>query len=95
MSQSNWQGSQESGRGKRHLFLPGPSCGPSLSPETVAVAYSSNGSDDISRVMPGKKEFVSMKKAGKRRHIQSRVLCNLREVYHEFKERFSDCKVGF
>ena len=46
--------------------------------------------------MPGKKDFVSVKKEGKRQHIQKwLVLSNLREVYREFKERFSDRKVGF
>ena len=53
-------------------------------------------SDDISRVMPGKKDFVSVKKDGERQHVQKRlILSNLREVYHELKERFPDCKVGF
>ena len=46
--------------------------------------------------MPGKKDFVSVKKEGKRQHIQKRlVLSNLREVYGEFKERFPDQKIGF
>ena len=46
-------------------------------------------SDDISRVMPGKKDFVSVRGAdGKRVHKQKRLLlmCNLREAYREFKE---------
>ena len=52
--------------------------------------------DDVSRVMPGKKDFVSMKKEGKRQQIQQRlVLSNLREVYREFKKRFPDQKIGF
>ena len=53
-------------------------------------------SDDISGVMPGKNEFISVKKDSKHRHVQKRlVLNNLREVYCKFKERFPDCKVGF
>ena len=45
-------------------------------------------SDEISRVMPGKKDFVSVRGAdGKRVHKQKRLLmCNLREAYREFKE---------
>ena len=39
------------------LSLPGPSHRPSLPPETVVVYES----DDISHVMPGKKDFVSVK----------------------------------
>ena len=47
-------------------------------------------------VMPGKKDFVSVKKEGKRQHIQKRlVLSNLREVYREFKESYPDRKIGF
>ena len=78
------------------LSLPGPSRRPSLPTETVVVVCSFYESDDISRVMPGKKDFVSVKKEGKRQHIQKRlVLSNLREVYREFKERFPDHKIGF
>ena len=46
--------------------------------------------------MPGKKDFVSVKKEGKRRHVQKRlVLSNLRKVCCEFKETFPDCNIGF
>ena len=66
------------------LSFPDPSCGPSLPPETVIDVCSFYESDDISRVMPGKKDFVSVKKER-----------NLSGVYHEFKERFPDRKNGF
>ena len=52
------------------LSLPDPSCGPSLPPETVVVVCSFYESDDISRVIPGKKDFVSVKKEVKRGRIQ-------------------------
>ena len=54
-------------------------------------------SDNISRVMPGKKDFLSVVGAdGKREHKQKRlVLCNLREAYREFKECNPDKKIGF
>ena len=45
------------------LSLPGPSRGPSLPPEAVVVVCSFYESNDISHVMPGKKDFVSVKKA--------------------------------
>ena len=51
------------------LSLPGLSRGPSLPRETVSTASSFYESDDISCVMPGKKDFVSVKKEGKREHI--------------------------
>ena len=73
------------------LSLPDPKPGPSLLPETVDIVHAFYESDDISRVMPGKKDFVSVKKEGKRVHVQKRlVLSNLREVYHEFKEKLPD-----
>ena len=72
------------------LSLPDPKPGPSLLPETVDIVHAFYESDDISRVMPGKKDFVSVKKEGKRVHVQKRlVLSNLREVYHEFKEKLA------
>ena len=78
------------------LSLPGPKLGPSLLPETVDIVHAFYEHDDISRVMPGKKDFVSVKQEGKRVHVQKRLmLSNLREVYHEFKEKFPDRKIGF
>jgi len=78
------------------LSLPGPSRGPSLPPETVIAVCSFYESDDISRIMPGKKDFVSVKKEEKREHIQKRlVLSDLKVVYREFKEKFPDHKIGF
>ena len=78
------------------LSLPGLAHGPSLPLETVSIASSFYESDDISRVMPGKKDFISVKKEGKREHIQKRlILSNLRGVYREFKEKYPDHKTGF
>ena len=46
--------------------------------------------------MPGKKDFVSVRKEGRRVHVQKRlVLSNLKEVYNEFKSQFPNYKVGF
>ena len=46
--------------------------------------------------MPGKKDFVSVKKESNRVHVQKRlVLSNLKEVHHEFKEKFPDRKIVF
>ena len=78
------------------LSHPGPKPGPSLPQETVGVVHAFYEYDNISRVMPGKKDFVSVKQDGKRVHVQKRlVLSNLKEVYHEFKEKFPDLKIGF
>ena len=78
------------------LSLPGPSRRPSLSPETFTTVCNFYESDEISRVMPGKKDFVSVKKEGKREHFQKRlVLSDLKQVYREFKEKFPNYKIGF
>ena len=83
--------SKELVKEKGVLSLPGPKPGPSLLPETVDIVHAFYESDDISRVMPGKKDFVSVKQEGKRVHVQKRlILSNLREVYHEFKEKCPD-----
>ncbi|KAL5518045.1 hypothetical protein EMCRGX_G003713 [Ephydatia muelleri] len=54
-------------------------------------------SDDISRIMPGMKDYVSVRGTnGQRVHQQKRLLlCNLREAYSEFKKRNPRLKVGF
>ena len=56
-----------------------------LSP-MVAEFYDS---DEVSRVMPGKKDFVSVRVGANRIHVQKRlVLSNLKETYRLFKEKF-------
>lgn len=78
------------------LSLPGPKVGPLLSPETLKIVNDFYESDEISRLMPGRKDFVSVKKDGVRSHVQKRlVLSNLKEVYHEFKMKYCDKKIGF
>ena len=78
------------------LSLPGPKPGHSLPPETVDTVRTFYESDDISRIMPGNKDFVSVKQEGERLHVQKwLVLSNLRKVYCEFKRQFPDHKIGF
>ena len=49
--------------------------------------------DENSRLLPGKKDFVSI---GKKHHIQKRlILSNLKELHSSFKEKNPDVKVGF
>ena len=46
--------------------------------------------------MPGMKDFVSVKDEGNHIHVQKRlVLCNLKEVYCEFKAKFPNENIGF
>ena len=45
------------------------------------------GSDEISRVIPGKKDCVSIKVDNRRISVQKRLLLgNLKEVYQQFKD---------
>ena len=79
------------------LSSPTPKGGTTLPVEIVEEVHKFYLSDSISRVMPGKKDFLSVKGAdGKRVHRQKRlVLCNLQEAYREFKSCHPDMKIGF
>ena len=49
--------------------------------------------DEFSHQMPSKKDYVSIAKGV---HKQERlVLCNLREMYAAFKEKYPNVKLGF
>ena len=81
--------SKELVKEKGILSTPNPKPGSSLPQETTDLVIQFYESDDISRVMPGKKDFVSVRKEGRRVHVQKRlVLSNLKEVYSEFKVNF-------
>lgn len=70
--------------------------GKSLSDETVKMIKNFYESDEVSRLMPGKKDFVSVKGIEGRVHIQKRlVLSNLKELYKCFKEQNAEAKIGF
>ena len=62
--------------------------------DTVVGFYES---DNCSRMMPGMKDFISVRQVdGSRVHIQKRlVLSNLRELYQSFKEKYPGEKIGF
>ena len=74
---------KELAREKGILATPNPkTSGRTLSDQTVELVKEWYRSDEISRVMPGMKDFVSVKIGDTRMHVQKRlILCNLREVY--------------
>jgi len=83
-------------RQKGILSTPDLCHGHPLSSETSELVRSFYENDDVSRMMPGKKDFVSVRGEEGRVHIQKRlVLTNLKEVYLLFKERFPTEKIGF
>jgi hypothetical protein len=52
-------------------------------------------SDEVSRVIPGKKDYISIKISGAKIHERIRLLCILKEFYSHFKNSYPGVKVGF
>lgn len=80
------------------LSTPDSKPGRTLPQETATLVKDFYCSDEISRLMPGKKDYVSMGKnsEGNPIHVQKRlILLNLREAYQLFKSNTPDVKVGF
>ena len=81
---------------KEILFTPNPKPGHTLPAETINLVQSFYESNEVNRMMPGCKDFVSVRKAGQRVHIQKRLISsNLKETYYLFKEKYPDKKIGF
>ena len=79
------------------MSSPNSKAGKPLCEETVKLVKAFYHHDDISRVMPGIKDFLSVRNdEGEKEHNQKRlVLCNLKEAYHQFKQQHPGIKVGF
>lgn len=67
-----------------------------LSADVENVVLNFYNDDENSRLLPGKKDFVSVKKEdGSREHVQKRlILCNLSELFYKFQEQFPSIKIG-
>ncbi len=73
-----------------------PTPGQSIPQTTVELAISFYESDSSSRMMPGKKDFISVKQAHGREQVQKRlILCNLKELYQLFKDEHPNERIGF
>ena len=79
------------------LSTPNPKPGKVLSQKTADSVREFYNSDEVSRALPGMKDFVSVKQPdGKRVHVQKRlVLGNLKEIYKLFKENHQTLNIGF
>ena len=78
------------------LSSPNPKHGSGLPLTTVNLIKKFYELDDISCIMPGKKDFVSVRQDGKWIHVQKRLLLsNLKELYQQFKEKHPMEKIGF
>ena len=65
-----------------------PKRGYPISKELIDLVVEFYSNDEFSRMMPGKKDYVSI---GKNNHVQKRlILSNLKEMYTMFKEEHSD-----
>jgi len=61
---------------------PNPKHGYGLSLTTVKLVQAFYEFDEISRIMPGRKDFVSIRQGDQRTHVQKRlILGNLKDVY--------------
>lgn len=74
-----------------------PGSGKSLSDSDLKEVYQFYNSDEVSRMCPGMKDYVTTRnKNGEKEHIQKRlILCNLKALYSKFCETFPDLKVSF
>ena len=79
------------------LSTPNPKPSHSITQTKVDMVVTFYESDESSQLMPGMKEFVSVKQPhGKRMHIQEwLILNNLRELYQKFIEKHPAASIGF
>jgi len=77
------------------LSTPNPKAGKTLQKKSVNEVKEFYCSDSVSRVMPGRKDCISVLIDGERQHVQKRlVLCNLKEAFQIFKDKNPELKVG-
>lgn len=78
------------------LTTPNPRPGKTLSDSTVENVIAYYNSDEVSRCLPGKKDFVTMIESGSKVQKQKRlILGNLKEIFQGFKDKNPNVKVGF
>ena len=76
-------------REKGILSSPDPKPGRTLSPQIVDLVTRFYESDETSRIMPGKRDCVSVRPPEGRVNVQKRlILSNLKELYSLFKDHF-------
>ncbi|XP_065641932.1 uncharacterized protein LOC124811981 [Hydra vulgaris] len=75
------------------LIMPNPKLGKALPDVTVQLVKTFYEDDEHSHIMPGKKDYVSIKK---NILMQKRLLlCNLKELFVAFKTKNPEIKIGF
>jgi len=80
-------------REKGILSLPDRRHGKEIQDDVLEQVHEFYQDDEFSRIMPGKKDYISI---GRNKHAQKRlILCNLKELYTAFKEKYPDAKIAF
>lgn len=79
------------------LESPNQRPGKSLPKEVVQAVHTFYENDEISRVMPGKKDCKVVKDNTGEKALTSKrlILGNLKEIYFSFKNKYPDLKIGF
>lgn len=78
------------------LSSPNRKAGKTLSEDVVQKVVHFYESQEISREMPGQKDYVTILTGDEKVKVQKRlVLCNLKEAHASFKENYPDLKVQF
>ena len=77
------------------LATPNPKPGKTLDGNVIEKVKQFYSDDQISRTLPGKKDYVNVREDGLKVPKQKRLLlCNLREAYLLFKEKYPELKIG-
>ena len=75
------------------LAMPNPKLGKTLPDVTVQLIKSFFKGDEHSHIMPGKKDYLSIRKnVHKQKHL---LLCKLKELFINFKTKNPEIKIGF
>ena len=78
------------------LSTPNLKAGNVIPQTTVKLVQNFYKHDDVSRIMPGKKDCISIKVGDGRIKLQKRlVIRNLKEIYYSFKRLYPDMRIGF
>ncbi|KAG1656070.1 ARL14 effector protein [Nymphon striatum] len=78
------------------LAIPDYKKGKVLSETVMQTVENFYQNDEISRLMPGKSDCVSVKIGGEKKHVQKRLLlANIKEIYGEYKLKYPEIRIGF
>ncbi len=78
------------------MSAPAPRTGRKCADDVIQNVLSFYRSDDISRLMPGKKDCISVRQGKEKVQMQKRlILCNLKEAYQAFRAKCPDQSIGF